>query len=81
MGTGKHFTMSAGSFIHFKNFVCNKLTNAVQMWQAALTSTEILRASFASTFIPENYFMNPRPVVEDPVELETFQNDFFTQKN
>jgi hypothetical protein len=79
MGTGKHFTMSAGSFIHFKNFICGKLTNAVRMWQVALCSTEILRASLASTFIPENYFMAPRPTMQDPVELENFADEFFTQ--
>jgi hypothetical protein len=80
MGLGKHFTMAAGSYIHFKNFICNKLTNAVRMWQVALSSTEILRASLASTFMPEKYFMNPQPVLQDPVEFETFQNDFFGKK-
>jgi hypothetical protein len=77
MGPKKHFTMSAGSFLRFEEFICNKLTNAVRMWQDILAATVTLRASLFSTFKPEDYFMAPKPTFQDPVELEDFSNNFF----
>jgi hypothetical protein len=72
------FSMSAGALLHFENFICGKLTNAVRMWQDMMAASVTLRESLLSTFKPEAYFMAPRPILQDPVELDAFTTEFFT---
>jgi hypothetical protein len=73
----RQFTMCAGAFIRFNNFICAKVTNSVRMWEDMLGATSILRASLTSDFKPEAYLMAPIPTFQDPVEMEQFYGDFF----
>lgn len=75
----RQFTMCAGAYIRFSDFVCTKVTNAVRMWQDVLTTTDTMRAALLSNFKPECYVLKPQHKPSDPIELEEFYKEFFGQ--
>jgi hypothetical protein len=66
----KKFTMSAGGFTRYHDFVSNKITNAVRMWDAMLAVSANLRPSLMADYNQLECMEIDAILPRDPVEIE-----------